>query len=210
VSFGKSIARVEGPDGLVERVVNDRYYRVEGAYTYRPLRVISEFSIRVGVVRGSAPVPVRDLLPGQSEDERFDVGLNYGAPSVRFRLGEHWHLDGSFIANITEVGFSAGTGAGLHIGDIHGSKVSFGFEAIQTFGVRFFTQVDIQAVRWLKLSPIIEVTNMPSADDYGVRLLGELGFDIGAGFALAGRGGYQARDFTSGGFSAGGAVGYGF
>jgi len=211
VSFGKSVAAVKGPGGQLEdRVVDDRYYRVEGGYTYRPLRMISEFSVRVGVVRGSAPVPVRKLGPGQSEEERFDVGLNYGAATVRFRMHDWWHLDGSVLANVTELGFSAGTGGTLHIGDLRGSKLSLGFEAIQTFGLRFFTQVDIQAHDRLRVSPIIEATNMPSASDYGVRLLGEVGFDIGHGFAVAGRGGYQARDATSGGPSGGGTVSYAF
>jgi len=211
VSFGKSLATVERDDGqLDEREVNDRYYRIEGGYTYRPMRTISEFSIRVGMVRGSAPVPVRELLPGQSEGERFDVGLNYGATSVRFRMHDSWHIDGSMLANVTEVGFSVGTGATLHIGDPYGSKISLGFEAIQTFGLRFFTQVDIQAHERVRVSPIIEATNMPSAEDYGVRLLGEVGLDLGYGFAVAGRGGYQARQATSGGPSGGGTVSYAF
>ncbi len=109
-----------------------------------------------------------------------------------------------------EVGVSAGTGATLHIGDLRGSKLSLGFETIQIFGLGFFTQVDIQAHDRLRVSPIIEATNMPSASDYGVRLLGEVGFDIGYGFAVAGRGGYQARDATSGGPSGGGTVSYAF
>jgi len=211
VSFGRSVAAVERSDGqLVDEVVDDWYYRVEGGYTYRPLRTISEFSIRVGVVRGSAPVPVRELQPGQSEDERFDVGLNYGAATVRFRMHDLWHVDGSVLANVTEVGFSAGTGATLHIGDLRGSKLSLGFEAIETFGLRFFTQVDIRAHDRVRVSPIIEATNAPSADDFGVRLLGEVGWDIGYGFAVAGRGGYQARDATSGGPAGGGTVSYAF
>ncbi len=210
VSFGKSIATVVSGDKVTEREVNDRFYRVEASYTYRPMRVVSEFSIRGGVVRGSAPVPVRELQPGQAEDERFDVGLNYGAPSVRFRFHDKWHFDGSFLLNVTEVGFSVGTGAALHIGDPHGTKLTLGFEAIQTFGTRFYSQIDIQAHEQVKISPIVEVTNMPSADHFGVRLIGEVGADVGAGFSLAARGGYQARVFTSGGPSFGGMLGYAF
>ncbi|MBW2457151.1 MAG: hypothetical protein JRI68_21735 [Deltaproteobacteria bacterium] len=211
VDFGQSTAQVEtGADGLEERTVNDRYYRVEGSFTYRPLRTIAEFGIRLGVVRGSAPVPVRDLTPGQEEGERFQVGLNYGAPWVRFRMDENWHLDVSSLVSVTEVGFSAGAGSTLHIGDPYGTKLSLGSEGIYQFGVRFFSQVDIQAHEALRISPIIEVTNMPSADDFGVRLLAEVGVDLTAGFGLIGRGGYQARDATSGGPTAGGAVSYAF
>ncbi|RLB56444.1 MAG: hypothetical protein DRI90_18695 [Deltaproteobacteria bacterium] len=211
VDFGHSTAQVQNANGeLDERTVNDRYYRVEGSFTYRPLRTIAEFGIRLGVVRGSAPVPVRPPLPGQEEDERFEVGLNYGAPWVRFRMGEHWHLDASSLVSVTEVGFSAGGGGTLHIGDPYGSKLSVGFEGIHQFGARFFSQVDIQAHRNLRISPIIEVTNMPSADEFGVRLLAEAAIDIGWGFGLLGRAGYQARDATSGGPTAGGALSYAF
>jgi len=211
VDFGLSTAQVETvPGTLEEQTVNDRYYRVEGSFTYRPLRTIAEFGIRLGVVRGNAPVPVRELTPGQDADERFEVGLNYGAPWVRFRMGESWHLDASSLVSVTEVGFSAGAGGALHIGDPYGTKLSLGFEAIYQFGARFFSQVDIQAHEALRISPIIEVTNMPSADDFGVRLLAEVGVDLGAGFGLIGRGGYQARDATSGGPTAGGALSYAF
>jgi hypothetical protein len=185
VSFGTSEAEVEvdTPTGTIleKRQVDDRFFRMEGGFTYRLLRTVSEFGIRVGVVRGSAPVPVRDLLPGQDESERFDVGLNYGAPWVRFRLHDDWHIDGSLLVNVTEVGFSAGTGGALHIGDPYGSKLTLGFDAIQEFGARIYSQVDIQAHRRLRLSPIIEVTNMPSADDWGMRLVAEIGVDIGYG-----------------------------
>ncbi|MBW2525976.1 MAG: hypothetical protein JRI23_17480 [Deltaproteobacteria bacterium] len=214
VSFGTSTAQVPdpaAPDGPPrEQTVKDWYYRVEGGFTYRLLRTVSEFGIRIGVVRGSAPVPLRDLQPGQDESERFDVGLNYGAPWIRFRLADHWHLDGSFLVNVTEVGFSAGTGAKLHIGDPYGSKLTMGFEAIQTFGSSFFTQLDIQAHDRLRVSPIVEVTNAPSADDFGMRLLAEVGWNIGWGFSVAGRGGYQARLSTSGGPTAGGSLAYAF
>jgi hypothetical protein len=211
VDFGHSTAQIDSGDGtLEERTVNDRYYRVEGSFTYRPLRTVAEFGIRLGVVRGSAPVPVRPRLPGQAEDERFEVGLNYGAPWVRFRMGESWHLDASTLVSVTEVGFSAGGGGILHIGDPYGTKLSLGFEAIHQFGARFFSQVDIQAHPKLRVSPIIEVTNMPSADEFGVRLLAEAGVDIGWGFGVLARGGYQARDATSGGPTAGGALSYAF
>lgn len=210
VSFGRSVAEVETERGLVKQDVDDNYYRIEGGFTYRPLRTVSEFGIRAGIVRGSAPVPVRDLLPGQEEGERFDVGLNYGAPWIRFRFADIWHGDASLLVNVTEVGFSAGAGAILHIGDPYGSKLSLGVEAIQEFGTRVFSQVDIQAHDRVRVAPIIEVTNMPSADQFGMRLVGEVGVDIGWGFVVVGRGGYQARLATSGGPAAGGSLSYAF
>ena len=49
------------------------------------------------------------------------------------------------------------------------------------------------------VAPVVEVTDMPHAENFGVRLLGELGFALGGGFGAAIRGGYQARRWTEGG-----------
>jgi hypothetical protein len=57
---------------------------------------------------------------------------------------------------------------------------------------------------------MVEVTNMPHADRYGVRLLSELSFQLGGGLQAAARLGYQARDADSGGLSGGASVSYAF
>jgi hypothetical protein len=51
----------------------------------------------------------------------------------------------------------------------------------------------------LIIAPIVEVTNMPHADRFGVRLLTEARFDVGQGFTLGVLGGHQARVASSGG-----------
>jgi hypothetical protein len=51
---------------------------------------------------------------------------------------------------------------------------------------------------------------MPHADAYGVRLIGEAAYDVGSGFTVAVRGGYQAREATSGGPSGGLRLGWAF
>jgi hypothetical protein len=138
------------------------------------------------------------------------VGLNYGAPTVKIRVNDIVHLEGTFLTSITEVGFSVGCGGAIHIGDLYGSKLTLGFESIQVFGSRIYSRMDITAGRRVTVSPIIEVTNMPHASDFGVRLLGEVTADLGQGFSLAARGGYQSRLFTEGGPAAGGTLGYAF
>ena len=177
----------------------DRYWRTEAGYTYRPLRRIVEFGIRAGVVRGPNPNPSKP-----------DLGLNYGAPSLRVRLGDIWHVDGEFLTSVTEVGFSVGAGAALLIGDPYGSKLTLGFESIQVFGTRMYSRMDIAANRKLVIAPIIEVTNMPHADRFGVRLLTEARYDAGQGFTFGVLGGYQARVASSGGPALGVNAAYAF
>jgi hypothetical protein len=129
---------------------------------------------------------------------------------VRLRLHDMVHIDGELLAGATEVGFAGGGGGRLLLGDPYGSKLTLGFEAVQVFGNRFYSRVDAVVVPGVTVAPIVEVTNAPSAEHYGVRLLGEVGLDLGAGVGLAVRGGYQARNFTSGGPSAGATASYAF
>ncbi len=103
-----------------------------------------------------------------------------------------------------------GGGGALEIGDPYGAKLVLGFESVQTFGSRIYSRLDLVAGERLRFSPIIEVTDMPHANKFGVRLLGEIGYDLGDGFSVGVRGGYQARKSTSGGPSFGGTLAYAF
>jgi hypothetical protein len=101
------------------------------------------------------------------------------------------------------------------IGDPYGTKLTLGAEGIGIskttyFGSRFFTKLDILIRDWLIVAPSIEVTDMPHAEAFGVRLLGDATFAIWRGLSLGLRGGYQARKSTSGGPAAGGTLGLAF
>lgn len=185
--------------------VSEQFWRVELKYTYRPLRTIAEFSLRGGVVRG------KSLVGGTLDTNKYKVGLNYGAPSVRFRLADAWHIEAEFLTSITEVGFSVGLGSSVIIGDPYGSRLTMGFETIGLdsstyFGSRFFSRMDIVATDRITVAPIIEVTDMPHSQRFGVRLLGEASVELGGGFGVAVQGGYQAREAASGGVGLGGNV----
>jgi hypothetical protein len=199
VTFGKSTRLLAGPApdaAPVSQSVDDHYYRLEASYAYRPLRTISEFGVRLGLVRGTSPHTNGDS--GEKE-----VGLNYAAPWVTLRMVDGVHLGGHLVTGVTEVDFSMGAGAELTFGDPYGGNLSLGFESIQGFGSRFFTKVDIVMSDRLMLSPIIEATNMPNADEYGVRLLAQLGAQLSQSFRISALGGYQARNAVSGGPSLG-------
>jgi hypothetical protein len=60
----------------------------------------------------------------------------------------------------------------------------------------------------VRIAPVIEITNMPHANQYGVRLLGEAMVDLGKGLGFSLRGGYQARKFDSGGPGVGAGLDY--
>jgi hypothetical protein len=56
----------------------------------------------------------------------------------------------------------------------------------------------------------VEVTTMPHAASAGVRLLMDLTLSLDHGFSITAHGGYQARNFDSGGPATGAGVGYAF
>lgn len=200
VTFGKTAADVFPAElGAAPTRVSrdDDYYRLEASYTYRPLRTVNEFGVRLGLVRGSSP------QDATLTDTDLDVGLNYAAPWLRLRLDDWVYATGHLVTGVTEVDFSLGIGGQLTLGDPYGASLSAGFETIEGFGSRFFTRVNIVVSEGLLLSPIIEATDMPNAGRYGVRLLAELGFQLTPAFKLAVLGGYQARNAISGGPSLG-------
>jgi hypothetical protein len=208
-SFGSSTATVAGVGAGAgsapqTRTVADRFYRIEGSYTYRLLGTVAEFGLRAGIVRGQS------LVRGEIDPSKYEVGLNYGAPRIRVRAQDWLHVEGELLTSVTEVGFAVGGGGAVLLGDAYGSKLVLGLEGIQVFGVRGYSRLDLVANSRLVLAPMIEVTTMPHADAAGVRLLGEAGIDVGGGLRVDLRAGYQARSFDQGGPTAGGGLAYAF
>ena len=146
----------------------------------------------------------------ESDPSKYEVGLNYGAPRIRVRAQDWLHFEGELLTSVTEVGFAVGGGGAVLLGDAYGSKLVMGFEGIQVFGARGYTRLDLVATSRLIVAPMIEVTTMPHADVAGVRLLGEAAIDVGAGFRVDVRGGYQARRFDQGGPAIGTGLAYAF
>ncbi len=199
VSFGRRTAGVDLPaaQGIVVKSP-DRYVRAEAGYTYRVLRDVAEFGLRIGVVRGDSPGRDRE------------VGLNYGAPHLRVRAAPFLHFEGSIFTGITEVGFAFGVGGSVHVGEPYGTKLVLGLETIEVFGTRGYSRLDVLAPLGLTLSPMVEITDMPHATATGVRLLLEASRPVAGGLTIAARGGYQARDEATGGPTLGIGAAYAF
>jgi len=204
VSFGSRFAPQDGSPtpvtGSAPQMVTspDRYFRAEAGYTYRVLRDIAEFGLRIGVVRGTSPGRDRE------------VGLNYGSPHLRVRAAPFLHFEGSLLTGITEVGFAFGAGGLVHLGEPYGTKLVLGFEAVEVFGTRGYSRLDVSAPLGFTLSPMVEITDMPHATATGVRLLLEATRVVSQGLTLTARGGYQARDEATGGPTLGLGAAYAF
>lgn len=214
VTFGRSDASASRSSGVdpatgqqqapaASAARADDYFRLEASYAYRPLRLVNEFGVRLGLVRGSSP-----REPG--DRSTAEVGLNYAAPWLRLRLSDVAHATAHLVTGVTEVDFSLGGGLQLTLGDPQGASLHAGFEHIEGFGSRFFTRLDILASESVRVSPIIEATNMPNARQYGVRLLTEVGWQATPELGLALLGGYQSRSAVGGGVSLGATASLGF
>lgn len=194
--------------------VDDQYWRVDASYTYRPMRTVAEFGFRLGVVRGTRPRV--ENPPDEYTAKAYEVGLNYAGANVRFRVASIFHVDLDALGSVTEIGFSAGGGMALLFGDPLGIHFTAGWQMIgwpsdtTYFGTRFYTKLDLPVSDRFMLAPSIEVTDMPHAERFGVRLLADGLIQIGHGFALGLRGGYQARVSRSGGPTLGATVQLGF
>ncbi len=208
VFFGEEDGTVidPGTGATTTRSVRDEYWRTDASYTYRSLGIVSEFGIAFGVVRGSAVPPTSS----DTSASRFDVGLNYGAPRIRFRLTDWMQAEAETLTSVTEVGFSIGGGGALLFGDAYGTHLTLGVEGIQVFGVRGWSTLDVRAGSRVTISPTVEVTNMPHASDAGVRGTIDVRVDLGHGFGLSARAGYQARTFAQGGPGGGLGLSYSF
>jgi hypothetical protein len=179
---------------------SDYFWRAEARYTYRPLRTVSEFGVKIGVVRGDSGKGI--------------VGINYAEPWVRFRMADAWHIEFAAVTSVTEIGFSIGGGTALIMGDPYGTRLTLGAEEVgfssTYFGSRIYARLDILVKEGITVGPVIEVTDMPHADSFGVRLLGDASFKLPRGFAIGARAGYQARRSASGGVGLGGTLLYTF
>ncbi len=204
VHFGTSDVATSTIDPATQQptktAVPDEYWRADASYTYRFLRVVDEFGIRFGVVRGTQPTTYPTTK----------VGLNYGAPRLRLRATDWLYFDGELLTSVTELGFAVGAGTAMLIGDPFGVRLSVGVEGVQVFGVRTYARFDVPAGRRVLLSPTIEITNMPHASDVGMRLTLDVKFNLGKGFSLIARGGYMARKFTDVGYGGGLSTAYAF
>ena len=207
-TFGKTDALVTpagAPAGtLAPARISDQYWRTEAGYTYRMLGTVSEFGIRLGVVRG------RSVVSGQPDASKYDVGLNYGAPTVRLRAQDWLHVEGELLTSVTEVGFSVGGGGAVLLGDPYGAKLTLGVEGIQIFGTRAYSRMDLPITRAVTIAPTIEVTDMPHASKTGVRLFTDVRVDVAPGWQIMGRVAYQSRDAASGGPGFGAGASYSF
>lgn len=205
VDFG---ARTYEKDGAM-REMADRYYRIDGSYTYLLLAYPLK-AFRIGGFRllGTSPLVARDdgaQCPGTLDDCDVEAGFKVGGyAELRFALAEGVEVDtrGTFMA--TKEGFNVGGRGELRFGVEDGSHVALGAELLADVGSSAFFRLGWDTVPELPMTATVEVLDYPAdVRAAGVRLVYGIAHPFPGGLRLGARVSYQARDELVGGAGGG-------
>jgi hypothetical protein len=171
---------------------DDHYYRFDADFAYRLLAYPLE-ELRVGYTR----------LVGDG-DKGFKVG---GWFELGLGVVEGVRLDGRVMVMATQEGFALGGRIEGRLGDRDASHIALGVESLADVGTSGFFRLGWGTIPRTPMAATVEITQVPAHDnEAGVRLIYDIGRDLGNGVRLGVRVGYAARDQDVAGFTGGGNV----
>ncbi|HJZ84290.1 MAG TPA: hypothetical protein VKN99_03925 [Polyangia bacterium] len=197
----RSRARVQGEyvDFGSRGDFSDRYFRLEGDYSYSLYRAVYTIRIGGGLLRASTFQG--DLASGSATAEQ--PGLDYGYAEIRFRLAENVFLDTRGLLGATEVGFQAGGGGAVLLGKPETVYVALGGEVMGRIGAEAFLRLHWDTIPTVPMSATIALSDFPGHErPTGVRLVVDASHPVGP-VTLTAKLGYQARDTEIGGATLG-------
>jgi hypothetical protein len=173
----------------------DDWYVLYSAVRYHFLRRVRSVGVRVDRLRGVTP---------RSEDETR-VGLVAATVDVELRLAPAISLSLLGVLGANEEAVQPGAGVLLSFGVGEPTRLDVGLRGVADVGWTFDAWMRWLTIPGTPLGAGIEVTNEPGvSDDAAVRLLAEVGQQLGRHVVVTLRGGYGARDLRAGGPSLGG------
>lgn len=205
VDFGSRTYQKDG----AEREMADRYYRLDGSYTYLLLAYpLKAFRIGGFRILGTSPQVARDdggQCPGSLQDCDVEAGFKVGGyAELRFAIEEGVEVDtrGAFMA--TKEGFNIGGRGELRFGVEDGSHVALGAELLADVGSSAFFRLGWDTVPELPMTATVEVLDYPAdLRAAGVRLVYGVAHPFPNGLRVGARVSYQARDELVGGAGGG-------
>lgn len=202
VDFGHRRLSADGPR------TPDRFYRVRAGYSHAFLSTVEEIALHVVRVRGESG----ELLTegGRESVQRVRPGTDYGQAAITLLAFEGVRLQGSFILGASQEGFEYGAGGALIFGNPYGLHLAMTSEGISTLGITAGMRMGFLIAAGVPMGAGVEVSNFPVGEDTGVRLVCDLGYELGGGSLIALRGGFQGRTSVTGGPTLGGSFRYAF
>jgi hypothetical protein len=116
-------------------------------------------------------------------------------------------LDGRVMVMATQEGFALGGRIEGRLGDRDASHIALGVESLADVGTSGFFRLGWGTIPRTPMAATVEITQVPAhTNEAGVRLIYDIGRDLGNGVRLGVRVGYAARDQDVAGFTGGGNV----
>ncbi|MBA2539365.1 MAG: hypothetical protein H0V17_07010 [Deltaproteobacteria bacterium] len=212
----------------------DQYYQAEADFTYRFVKPIYAVRLGFGTLSGSGgPKDVIDdsdaCLDGGGVFRCRKVSFSYVYTELEFRLRPNVALmirpQAGLLSTDTMAGTSAGrcsgadiagceffTGLGmrarLRLGEETGTNLVLGAGFTDEVGTLLEAAYNWLPAKKLAVQLTIQVTDMPVPEDFGVRLIGDVGYRSLSWFYPSLRLSYQARDIDHAGVSGGLAMNF--
>jgi len=213
----------------------DQYYQAEAAFTYRFLDPIYAVQLGFGTLSGTGgPKDVINNDPVTCLDDQGvyrcrHVTFSYVYTELELELRHAVHLmvrpqigeltrdtmpgsDGSRCQGRDIAGCERETGyggrVGLRLGDEMGTNLAIGASVTRHVGTLLEAAYHWLPAPVIPVQIMVQVTDEPVPDDFGVRLIGDVGYRKLGSFFPSLRVSYQARDIRHSGFSGGMAMNF--
>ncbi|MDB4977203.1 MAG: hypothetical protein JWN48_5544, partial [Myxococcaceae bacterium] len=181
----------------------DNYYLLEAQYAYSYFRIVDELEFAFGHLRGH-------ILDQDTRDRRDKVGLDYGRSALTLALGDWFRVRAGVLLGVSTKGFETGVELAMIVGDRRGTQLSLDGSYVSGIGGKAGTRLGWATIRRVPMGARVEITNFPTNDQLGVRLLFDVSYQITPALLVRFDGGYRGRTSLAGGPSLALALRYGF
>lgn len=195
------------------KTARDSYNHFEAQYAYSFFRTIEELEFALGRMRGDVldqRALERRITTGTDLGKRRKVGLDYGRSAITFAFGSFFRLRTGILLGVSTKGFEGGFDLATIMGERDGTQLEFKGGYISGLGGNFGTRLGWATVPRVPMGASVEITNFPTADDMGVRMLFDIGFQLTDAALVRFLGGYRGRTSLAGGPSLALELSYGF
>lgn len=170
------------------------YWRSSVNFGYSFFGVVDAIRFELGALRGE-----QELVGSDAARTTDALGFNWGSGELLFRLHELVRVRSRLVFGVSQSGFELGGALALVVGEPEGTGLEVGFEGVTGLGVTGRLRLGWATVPRVPMGATIELTNFPTGDAAGVRLLFDAGYELYPGALLRVTGGYRGWTSVVGG-----------
>ena len=170
------------------------YWRSSVTFGYSFFGVVDAIRFELGALRGE-----QELVGSDAARTKDALGFNWGSGELLFRLHELVRVRSRLVFGVSQSGFELGGALALVVGEPEGTGLELGVEGVTGLGVTGRLRLGWATVPRVPMGATIELTNFPTGDAAGVRLLFDAGYELYPGALLRVTGGYRGWTSVVGG-----------